>query len=135
MADQSMCKFFDIISSLLFIAIAHFWDPETAKLECEDWIFISDNTSHSYNHINHYLQQIHEHYDTFYVQHNFGHISTHTAWADNCTEQFKSQYQLGWSILYVNETSCPSNNSSFLLCPQHGKGPPEGLGGNIKKQQ
>jgi len=35
MADQSMCKFFDIISSSLFICVAHFWDPVTKKRECE----------------------------------------------------------------------------------------------------
>ena len=34
-ADQSMCEFFDIISSSLFIAIAHFWDPVTKLRECE----------------------------------------------------------------------------------------------------
>ena len=37
---------------------------------CPGWIFISDNTSHSNNHVNHYIQQIHEHYDVFYVQNN-----------------------------------------------------------------
>ena len=131
MADQSMCEFFDVISSSLFIAIAHFWDPETDQLECEGWIFISDNTSHSNNHVNHYLQQIHEHYDAFYVQHDFGHISTLTVWADNCTKQFKSRYQLGWSILYVNKTTLETIHL-FFFCPQHGKGPPDGLGGNVK---
>jgi len=35
MADQSMCEFFDIISSSLFICVAHFWDPVTKKHECE----------------------------------------------------------------------------------------------------
>ena len=35
MADQSMCEFFDIISSSLFICVAHFWDPVTKKRECE----------------------------------------------------------------------------------------------------
>ena len=35
MADQSMCEYFDIISSSLFIAVAHFWDPVTNKRECE----------------------------------------------------------------------------------------------------
>ena len=44
------------------------------------WVFISDNTSHSNNHVNHYLQQIHEHYDAYYVQNNFGHISVFTVW-------------------------------------------------------
>ena len=34
-ADQSMCEFFDIISSSLFIAVAHFWDPVTKQRECE----------------------------------------------------------------------------------------------------
>jgi len=34
-AEQSMCEYFDIISSSLFIAIAHFWDPVTKKRECE----------------------------------------------------------------------------------------------------
>ena len=34
-AGQSMCEYFDIISSSLFIAIAHFWDPVTKKRECE----------------------------------------------------------------------------------------------------
>ena len=131
MADQSMCEFFDVISSSLFIAIAHFWDPETDQLECEGWIFISDNISHSNNHVNHYLQQIHEHYDAFYLQHDFVHISTRTVWADNCTEQFKSRYQLGWSILYVNKTTLETIHL-FFFCPQHSKGPPDGLGGNVK---
>ena len=75
--------------------------------------------------------KIHDHYDAFYVQHDFGHISTLTVWADNCTEQFKSRYQLGWSILYVNETTLQTIHV-FFLCPQHGKGPPDGLGGNCK---
>ena len=35
MADQSMCEYFDSISSSLFIAVAHFWDPVTNKRECE----------------------------------------------------------------------------------------------------
>ena len=35
MADQSMCEYFDIISSSLFIAVVHFWDPVTNKRECE----------------------------------------------------------------------------------------------------
>ena len=30
-----MCEYFDIISSSLFIAIAHFWDPVNKKRECE----------------------------------------------------------------------------------------------------
>ena len=34
-ADQSMCEFFDIISSSLFIAVAHFWDPVSKQRECE----------------------------------------------------------------------------------------------------
>ena len=59
MVDQSMCELFEVISSLLFIAIAHFWDAETDQLECEGWIYISDNTSHSDNPVNHYLQWIH----------------------------------------------------------------------------
>ena len=86
MADQSMCEFFDIISSSLFIAIACYWDPQTDQLECEGWMFISYDTSQSNNHMKHYLQQIHEHYTAFHVQHNFGCISTLTVWADNCTE-------------------------------------------------
>ena len=95
------------------------------------WVFISDNTSHSNNHVNHYLQQIHEHYDAFYVQNDFGHISVLTVWADNCSEQFKSRYQLGWSVLYVNKTTLDVIHL-FFFCPQHGKGPPDGLGGNCK---
>jgi len=35
MADQSMCEYFDIIASSLFICVAHFWDPVTNKRECE----------------------------------------------------------------------------------------------------
>ena len=95
------------------------------------WIFISDNTSHSNNQVNHYLQQIHEHYDAYYVQNDFGHIGVLTVWADNCSEQFKSRYQLGWSVLYVNKTSLQIIHL-FFFCPQHGKGPPDGLGGNCK---
>ena len=68
-------------------------------------MFISDNTSHSNNHVNYYLQPSHEHYDAYYVQHDCGHIGVLTVWADNCSEQFKSRYQLGWSVLYVNETT------------------------------
>ena len=34
-ANQSMCEFFDCISSSLFIAFAHLWDPVTKQLECE----------------------------------------------------------------------------------------------------
>ena len=34
-ANQSMCVFFDSISSSLFIAFAHLWDPVTKQLECE----------------------------------------------------------------------------------------------------
>ena len=95
------------------------------------WVFISDNTSHSNNHVNHYLQQIHEHYDAYYVQNDFGHISVLTVWADNCSEQFKSRYQLGWCVLYINKTSLEVIHL-FFFCPQHGKGPPDGLGGNCK---
>ena len=95
------------------------------------WIFISDNTSHSNNQVNHYLQQIHEHYDAYYVQNDFGHIGVLTVWADNCSEQFKSRYQPGWSVLYVNKTSLQIIHL-FFFCPQHGKGPPDGLGGNCK---
>ena len=94
-------------------------------------MFISDNTSHSNNHVNHYLQQIHERYDAFYVQNDFGHISVLTVWADNCSEQFKSTYQLGWSVLNVNKTTLDVIHL-FFFCPQHGKGPPYGLGGNCK---
>ena len=95
------------------------------------WVFIADNTSHSNNHVNHYLQQIHEHYDAYYVQNDFGHISVLTVWADNCSEQFKSRYQLGWCVLYINKTSLEVIHL-FFFCPQHGKGPPDGLGGNCK---
>ena len=95
------------------------------------WIFISDNTSHSNNHVNHYLQQIHEQYDAYFLQHDFGHITVLTVWADNCSEQFKSRYQLGWSVLYVNNTTLEVIHL-FFFCPQHGKGPPDGLGGNCK---
>ena len=92
------------------------------------WIFISDNSSHSNNHVNHYLQQIHEHY---YMQHGFSSISVLTVWADNCSEQFKSRYQLGWSVLYVNNTTLDVIHL-FFFCLQHGKGPADGLGGNCK---
>ena len=137
-----MCEFFDIISSSLFIAIAHFWDPVTKQRECvgnfslcayknAGWVFISDNTSHSNNHVNHYLQQIHEHYDAYYVQNDFGNISVLTVWTDNCSEQFKSRYQLGWSVLYINKTTLEVIHL-FFFHPQHGKGPPDGLGGNCK---
>ena len=34
-ANQSTCEFFDSISSSLFIAFAHLWDPVTKQLECE----------------------------------------------------------------------------------------------------
>ena len=34
-ANQSMCVFFDSISSSLFIAFVHLWDPVTKQLECE----------------------------------------------------------------------------------------------------
>ena len=88
---------------------------ECSCMSLSGWIFISDNTSHSNNHVNHYLQQIHEHYDAYYLQHDFGHITVLTVWADNCSEQFKSCYQLGWSVLYVNNTR--SNSSIFLLPP------------------
>ena len=91
--------------------------------ESSGWVFISDNTSHSNNHVNHYLQQIHEHYDAYYVQNDFGHIAVLTVWADNCSEQFKSRYQLGWSVLYVNKTTLQVIHL-FFFCPQHGKGPP-----------
>ena len=138
MADQSMCKYFYIISSSLFICVAHFWDSVTQKQECEaiqllficyffglhffsivcnntspdiiffiifspfaGWIFISDNTSHSNNHVNHYLQQIHKHYNSYYMQNDFGSISVLTVWAVNCSEHFKSRYQLGWPVLSV----------------------------------
>ena len=40
MADQSMCEYFDIISSSLFISVAHFWDPVTNKRECEGMLFV-----------------------------------------------------------------------------------------------
>ena len=95
------------------------------------WIFISDNTSHSNNQVNHYLQQIHEHYDAYYVQNDFGHIGVLTVWADNCSEQFKSRYQLGWSVLYVNKTSLQIIHL-FFFCPQHGKGPLTGLAVTVK---
>ena len=91
--------------------------------ESSGWVFISDNTSHSNNHVNHYLQQIHEHYDAYYVQNDFGHIAVLSVWADNCSEQFKSRYQLGWSVLYVNKTTLQVIHL-FFFCPQHGKGPP-----------
>ena len=87
------------------------------------WVFISDNTSHSNNRVNHYLQQIHEHYDAYYVQNDFGHISVLTVWADNCSEQFKSQYQLGWSVLYINKTTPGSHSSLFLLSPTRERSP------------
>jgi len=65
------------------------------------------------------------------MQHEFGSISILTVWADNCSEQFKSRYQLGWSVLYVNKTTLDVIHL-FFFCPQHGKGPPDGLGGNCK---
>ena len=65
------------------------------------------------------------------MQNNFGHIAVLTVWADNCSEQFKSRYQLGWSVLYVNKTTLQVIHL-FFFCPQHGKGPPDGLGGNCK---
>jgi len=40
MADQSMCEYFDIIASSLFICVAHFWDPVTNKRECEGNIYV-----------------------------------------------------------------------------------------------
>ena len=101
--------------------------------ECPGWVFISDNTSHSNNHVNYYLQQIYEHYDAYYVQHNFGHIGVLTVWADNCSEPVKSRYHLGWFVLYVNKTTWEVIHL-FFFCPQHGKGPPYGLGGNCKNE-
>ena len=41
MADQSMCEYFDIISSSLFIAVVHFWDPVTNKRECEGVVVLA----------------------------------------------------------------------------------------------
>jgi hypothetical protein len=131
MADQSMCEFFDMVVSSLFIAIAHFYDPVTRKVECEGWIFVSDDNSHSNNCVNHYLQQIHEHYQAFYTMNDFERIYSMTVWADNCTEQFKSRFQIGWAALYVNKSALEVIHLYFF-CPQHGKGPPDGLGGNVK---
>jgi hypothetical protein len=128
MADQSMCEFFDMVVSSLFIAIAHFYDPVTRKVECEGWIFVSDDNSHSNNCVNHYLQQIREHYQAFYTMNDFELIYSMTVWADNCTEQFKSRFQIGWAALYVNKKVI----NQYFFCPQHGKGPPDGLGGNVK---
>ena len=34
-ANQSMCEFFDSISSSLFIAFAHLWDPVTNSLSAK----------------------------------------------------------------------------------------------------
>ena len=47
------------------------------------------------------------------------------------TGPLKSRYQLGWSVLYVNKTTLDVIHF-FFFCPQHGKGPPDGLGGNCK---
>ena len=82
------------------------------------WIFISDNTSHSNNHVNHYLQ-IHEHYDACYVQNDFGHI---------IALSIKSRYQLGWSVLYINKTTL---KVIHLFFPNTGR-VPDGIGGNCK---
>ena len=120
------CNLFIIIIFFNFVILFFYWVTESSG-----WVFISDNTSHSNNHVNHYLQQIHEHYDAYYVQNDFGHIAVLTVWADNCSEQFKSRYQLGWSVLYVNKTTLQVIHL-FFFCPQHGKGPPDGLGGNCK---
>ena len=38
------------------------------------WFFISDNKYHSNNHMNHSLQQIHEHYKSDYTHNDFGSI-------------------------------------------------------------
>jgi len=84
------------------------------------WIFISDNTSHSNNHVNHYLQ-IHEHYDACYVQNDFGHI---------IALSIKSRYQLGWSVLYINKTTLKVIHL-FLFVPNTGR-VPDGIGGNCK---
>ena len=162
-AEQSMCEYFDIISSSLFIAIAHFWDPVTKKRECEGTkltivLYISSSTRSFWcmqqNNVCFLVCQVGFSYPTIlfilttksiiiysrfmstmmyacYVQNDFGHIGVLTVWADNCSEQFKSRYQLGWSVLYVNKTSLQIIHL-FFFCPQHGKGPPDGLGGNCK---
>ena len=54
-----------------------------------------------------------------------------TGWADNCSEQFKSRYQLGLSVLYINKTTLEVIHL-FFFCPQHGKGPLMDLVGIVK---
>jgi hypothetical protein len=103
------------------------------ELASEAWIFISDSTSHSNQKVNYYLAQIYQHYDALYVLHDFGHISYFITVCDNCTEQFKSKYQMAWGCVFVEITSLLALFMLFL-CPQHGKGIPDGIGGNVKFQ-
>jgi len=56
-----------------------------------------------------------------------------TVWADNCSEQFKSRYQLGWSVLYINKTTLEVIHL-FFFCPQHGRVPLMDLVGTVKLQ-
>ena len=67
-------------------------------------MYISDNKLHSNNHVNHCIQQILKHYDASMWRTSL--VAVLTVCANNCSQYFKfrSRYQLGYSVSYVNKS-------------------------------
>jgi hypothetical protein len=51
-------------------------------------------------------------------------------WTDNCSAQFKCQWQFGWLVQFAKKVKVFIDVNFF--CPQHGKGAPDGQGATIK---
>ena len=59
-----------------------------------------------------------------------GNLTHLSIWTDNCSAQFKCQWQFGWLVQFAKKVKVFIDVNFF--CPQHGKGAPDGQGATIK---
>ena len=59
-----------------------------------------------------------------------GNLTHLSIWTDNCSAQFKCQWQFGRLVQFAKKVKVFIDVNFF--CPQHGKGAPDGQGATIK---
>ena len=145
-------EWFRQIQSTLFILMAYFINPNTGVLEImicicflHSWswsycgglfyryaywftLYISQCSLHfiKQEHVQHYIEKVHKLINNLYTRNGWGKLSHLFVWSDNCLEQFKNQWMLGWAINFGkrNERIVILN----YVAPLHGKRTVDGEG-------
>ena len=76
--------------------------------------------------VQYYIDEVFAAVQLLYLQHNAGPLTHLLCWFDNCAEQFKNQWMLGWMSSYAHARSIIIMFDFVAL--QHGKRTNDGYG-------